>query len=287
MNHLKICSRLLKALPGLPVLFLALATLADAGDIKLAWDANTESDLAGYKLYYGQNSTRYTTYVDVGNRTSYTLSGLEDAKTYYLALTAYNTDRAESGYSNEIVAAGIQTPPPTAPDPADPGTPPVTPTPDPPPATAPTNPDAAPIPSDPAVSDSPGDGGGCFIATAAYGSYMAPEVMRLRNFRDTQLLTNKPGRLFVKLYYRYSPPAADVISRHEWMRTLTRWALTPIVYGVKYSPSVLLVMAIGPAVFSLTRIRRKRALQEQRGLAGRICDFQKAWHKVHIPKTYK
>jgi hypothetical protein len=89
-----------------------------------------------------------------------------------------------------------------------------------------------------------GSSSGCFIATAAYGSYMEPEVRLLRNFRDKSLLTNKPGRHFVSLYYRYSPPVAAYIAEHAWSRLLSRVALTPLVYGVKYPVAALFLMIL-------------------------------------------
>jgi hypothetical protein len=85
-----------------------------------------------------------------------------------------------------------------------------------------------------AVSDSGDAGSQCFIATAAYGSALDPQVEALRDFRDRQLLTNAAGRAFVALYYRVSPPLAAAISRHESVRQMTRWALAPVVYAVRY-----------------------------------------------------
>lgn len=79
-----------------------------------------------------------------------------------------------------------------------------------------------------------GGGGGCFIATAAYGSYLHPEVMTLREFRDRYLLTNLPGRAFVDLYYKKSPPLADFIRTHESARFIVRLFLAPIIFGVKH-----------------------------------------------------
>lgn len=89
------------------------------------------------------------------------------------------------------------------------------------------------------TGDDGGGGGGCFIATAAYGSYMSAHVTELRQFRDQYLLTNKPGRLFVNLYYMHSPEIASYITRHESVKLVVRCILTPIVYIVKF-PSLIL-----------------------------------------------
>jgi len=60
--------------------------------------------------------------------------------------------------------------------------------------------------------------GTCFIATACYGTPLAEEVITLCQFRDQYLLTNRPGRLFVKTYYELSPPLAEFITRHPGLK---------------------------------------------------------------------
>ena len=82
-------------------------------------------------------------------------------------------------------------------------------------------------------ASSTSSGGGCFIATAAFGSYVDPHVQVLRDFRDKYLLTNVPGRWFVSTYYTYGPFWADRLNTHTWCKPFVRLALMPLV-GLSY-----------------------------------------------------
>jgi hypothetical protein len=105
--------------------------------------------------------------------------------------------------------------------------------------------------------DGGGDGGACFIATAAYGSYLHPHVKTLRMFRDNYMLTNEPGRKLVQFYYHYSPPIADYIRAHNGLRALTRWLLTPLVYAIDYP-----VMSSSVVLFLLASIMLRLSLSQ-------------------------
>jgi len=166
-------------LSGLLLLLLAVLSLlvpaAHAGEVTVAWDPNPEPEVAGYKIYYGTSSGNYTASLDAGSATSALVSGLQEGVTYFFSAVAYDASNNESGFSNEITYA---------------------------------------VPAAAAASaggESSSGGGACFIATAAYGSFMEPEVLLLRRFRDDHLLTNAPGKIFVSLYYSLSPPLADFI----------------------------------------------------------------------------
>ena len=84
------------------------------------------------------------------------------------------------------------------------------------------------------------DTGGCFIATAAYGSSMEPHVKTLRDFRDRFLSTNDTGRFLLRLYYKYSPPLAHYIEYNKIARSIIRWALLPLVWAS------ILFLSLGP-----------------------------------------
>ena len=83
-------------------------------DVTLAWDANTEPDLAGYELHYKTGSpgppyNGHDSPIDVGNVTQFTIYGLDDDVTYFFVVTAYNADDVQSNYSNEVSTSDEET----------------------------------------------------------------------------------------------------------------------------------------------------------------------------------
>ena len=84
------------------LVFTCFVGVAYSAQITLAWDGSMEPDLGGYKVYYGTASRDYDYSLNVGNWTSCTIASLQQGETYYFAVTAYNTEGSESGYSNEV-----------------------------------------------------------------------------------------------------------------------------------------------------------------------------------------
>lgn len=70
--------------------------------------------------------------------------------------------------------------------------------------------------------ENPAKSGPCFIATAVYGSALAPEVFIFRRFRDEVLLKSRLGKVFVEIYYFISPPFASIISKIGLLKNLVR-----------------------------------------------------------------
>jgi hypothetical protein len=111
-----------------------------------------------------------------------------------------------------------------------------------------------------------GGGGGCFIATAAYGSLVEPHVKTLRDFRDRFLITNIAGKSFVNLYYKYSPPFADFIAKHDSLRMIVRMTLFPLV-GISWValklgilPTISLMLLFGIGLIGLINKRNQAIL---------------------------
>jgi len=78
-------------------------------------------------------------------------------------------------------------------------------------------------------SSSSSSSGGCYIATAVYGDYDAPEVITLRHFRDDTLASSALGRLFIKLYYKFSPSIAEWLKDKRQINRTVRRALDKMV----------------------------------------------------------
>jgi|GEM_PF-1808294 len=82
------------------LLFLLFTADADAGTISMAWDPVEHA--SGYRVYYGTQSGEYEHFVDVGNATDAALSGLDDCRTYFISVKAYNSFGESNQYSTEI-----------------------------------------------------------------------------------------------------------------------------------------------------------------------------------------
>jgi hypothetical protein len=116
----------------------------------------------------------------------------------------------------------------------------------------------------PAAGGGGGGGGGCFIASAAYGSFLDGHVGTLRAFRDRWLLTSPIGKYLVKTYYTLSPSAAQWIKGHHNTRALARIALAPLVaiakieLGRALTICLVLLLIISPLAWAHCLIRRKK-----------------------------
>lgn len=82
------------------ILGMALLLAANAAAVTLEWDANTETNLAGYRVYSGRSSRIYDSVTNLGLQTLITLP--TQTGTVYYAVTAYDTDGLESDFSDEV-----------------------------------------------------------------------------------------------------------------------------------------------------------------------------------------
>ena len=73
-----------------------------AESICVEWDRNPEDDVAGYRIHYGIRSRLYTSTIDVGDTTEFTITDLENGSMYFFAVSAYDSAGNESLKSDEI-----------------------------------------------------------------------------------------------------------------------------------------------------------------------------------------
>ena len=102
-------------------------------------------------------------------------------------------------------------------------------------------------------------GGGCLIATAAYGSEMAPQVQLLREIRDNQLMNTESGSAFMmsgfnELYYSFSPYIADMERENPMFKEAVKLGLTPMLSSLaimENADSESEVLGLGLSVIAL------------------------------------
>lgn len=98
--------------------------------------------------------------------------------------------------------------------------------------------------------------GGCLIATAAYGTELAPQVQRLREIRDTKILPTESGTAFMSafntIYYSFSPAIADLERQNPAVRHMIGVMITPMIYSLslmdlaaEYEESHVILLGIG------------------------------------------
>jgi hypothetical protein len=102
------------------------------------------------------------------------------------------------------------------------------------------------------------EGGGCLIATATYGSELAPQVQQLRELRDNQLLQTESGTAFMgtfnDIYYSFSPIIADYERENPYFKEAVKLAITPMISSLSFmenAESESEVLSIGISVIAL------------------------------------
>jgi len=103
------------------------------------------------------------------------------------------------------------------------------------------------------------NGGGCLIATAAYGSELAPQVQQLREIRDNQLLKTESGKLFMNsfndVYYSFSPIIADYERENPIFKELVKIMITPMISSLSIlslsDDSEFLMVGLGISIILL------------------------------------
>jgi len=93
---------LTKFLGGLLILTALITSVQAAGSVTLAWNRSSDTNVAGYNIYYGGASGAYTNEISVGNATNATISGLVQGTVYYFAATTYAASGMESPFSSEV-----------------------------------------------------------------------------------------------------------------------------------------------------------------------------------------
>jgi len=191
--------------------------------IEISWSAVDKAN--SYQLHYGIDSTDEKQ-LSIEDQTSATITDLQNSQSYlfavtalrqsqlFVAITAYNktddSSQDEPNHDQESALSSVQN--------VKLGDPQMS------LKSAEKSFIVEPIVAYPTLPNE-----GCFIATAAFGYYSAPQVHTLRDLRDRYLLTTDLGTSIVQWYYQHSPPVANYIRSHATAKIVTRLALYPLI----------------------------------------------------------
>lgn len=103
---------------------------------------------------------------------------------------------------------------------------------------------------------------GCFVATAAWNSPMAPAVTHLRSFRDDYLQSNEGGKTLIALYETVGPNAAEIIYDNGWLKPIARFFLLPLLlFVLLWATGNLWIPIVLAGMWAVRRFNRRRAKQ--------------------------
>ena len=256
---------------GKPVVSIAPSSQT----LDVSWPA--VENASSYTVHYGINAITDNTQTDITD-TSFSITGLINNETYQVAVSAIhqpkifiavttfdntNTDPNNANISDfsTQISQDIGDPKPTPSD------------------TVTAIPELIqPFP------DLPGEG--CFIATAAWGYYSAPQVQLLRDFRDQYLLTNKPGRLFVQWYYTHGPDAAQQLNANPQFKPLVRAMLYPLIVFAQYmlnsSPPLKIFISILMLLITILFAAILKTVFNKSGLVMRKFDYVRNYKRNQV-----
>ena len=161
---------------------------------------------------------KYTTKVRANSWSSdiYTDSGRHNIEARFSETISSSNSAITYKASNQMQSFNVKSPPPTQ----TPQTP------------------KSDLPCDPGTHEEnglcvPDNGGGCLIATATYGTELAPQVQSLRELRDNQLMQTQSGQTFMngfyQFYYSFSPTVADWERQNPIFKETVKLTITPLI----------------------------------------------------------
>jgi len=104
---ISVCRRALLGALAFASFFLAAPAAVSAQAVTVSWDPSTDANVTGYLVHSGTQPGAYSSLVDVGNRTTAQISGVDPTRAYYFAVQAYTADGLVSQFSQEVTLPAL------------------------------------------------------------------------------------------------------------------------------------------------------------------------------------